>query len=122
MPRKTLPPNLAVNRTCAKSCAGLLLPLDLVKTRTLLILALCTNLIGCIPYVHEYYQMSMPGGKDKTSQRCGGPPDQVYFPYEGIYIAVGIERSMLNPSFGIDVYVPAERVAQLKSDLAETNC
>jgi hypothetical protein len=63
--------------------------------------------------------MSMPGGKDKTSQRCGGPPDQVYFPYEGIYIAVGIERSTLNPSFGIDVYVPAERVAQLKSDLAE---
>jgi len=59
----------------------------------------------------------MPGGESK--RRCGGPPDVTYFPYEGIYLEVSINRSAHYPFFGVDFRVPEGVTAQLKSEWAE---
>lgn len=74
-------------------------------------------LSACAPIPYTFHQLDYPGGVNERSGRCGGPPDQMSFLFNGIFISVRID-AQVNPNFGIDFYIPAMKTARLQSDKA----
>ena len=71
-----------------------------------------------MPYT--FHQLEYGEGENISSTKCGGPPDEIKFPFHGIFISARLDAQVL-PHFGVDFYIPAGRTARLSSNIAKLN-
>lgn len=80
-----------------------------------LICVLC--LTGCAPISYTYHRLELPGGENLRTGKCGGPPDQLRFSMNGIFISVRIDAIVI-PNFGVNFDVPSGKTVRLQTDKA----